>query len=191
MESVYREAEHLCEAIITGLEREGFKPSFAEEQSRAEYSSSGYAYNYELSAVYRNQRNPAHLLLGFDFYRSGPLSEWAPGSTAVLVVGYAPRAADPWLIDELVFDTRGQLRGPTYSNDLKEVSGSGCRLLGFDEEEGKLPMAKRSWLFAVPLSRLSGPPAVLRSVVAPFTALLRREGTDFAPLRSSDAVEWP
>lgn len=191
IESVWREVEHLREAIVSGLEREGVKTAFDEHQERAEDWTSCYAYAYELGAVYRHQRRPAHLLLGFDFYRDGPVSDWPPGSAALLIVGYAPSAADPWLIDDLAFDTRGRLRDPKYAADLRPVSAAGRRLLGFEEEEGNLHFAKRSWLFALALSRLSGPSEVARSVIAPITGLLRRDGPDFGPLCASDAVEWP
>lgn len=191
MERVWREGDHLCDAIIAGLGSEGLKATFAEEQERAEVGSSGYAYAYELGAVYRHQRTPAHLLLSFDFYRAGPVSPWEPGSAALLIVGYGPSAADPWLIDDLAFDTAGQLQDPDYADNLKPIKGTGCRLLGFDDEEGSSPMAKRSWLFALPLSRLSGPPDVARSVIAPLIGVLLRGSPDFAPLCASDAVQWP
>ncbi|MGA0601525.1 hypothetical protein ACO2Q3_12550 [Caulobacter sp. KR2-114] len=188
MTKVWAEGEHLRQAAITGLRRAGLEAVYRQEVMRSDALS--YGYECELKGVYARQNRPAHLLLGFDLFRTGAVEGWPAGNAALLLVGYGPKASDPWDMDDLVFGSDGRLTDPDYRASLTPMAAFGTRLLAF-ESEASLPMARRSWLYAVPLGRISGPVEVDRNIVEPLMGLLARDGVRPGPLLASSAIEWP
>lgn len=191
MERVWHEIEHLCEAALDGLERSGLGLTFADHLERSPSGfSATYGYTYKVTGAFRSQKKPAHLMLAFDLSRAGPPTRWDPGSAALLLVGYGPRADDPWDLDLLAFGTDGLLKDPEVRAELIPAPGSGDRLLCYPDE-GDKAWFRRAWLFAVPFAALSGPAEVEQNVVRPVVSLMAREKPSVAPLLASEAISWP
>lgn len=192
MERVWHEIEHLCEAAWDGLERSGLGLSYADHLERSPSGfSATYGYTYKVTGAFRGQKKPAHLMLAFDLCRPGPPTDWPPGSAALLLVGYGPSADDPWDLDMLAFGTDGLLKDPDVRADLIPTPGTDGRLLSYPDGEGDKVWSRRSWLFAVPFSALSGPAEVDQNVVRPVAGLMAREKPSVAPLLESGAIQWP
>ena len=192
MEHVWQEIEHLCEAVTGGLERNGLGLTYADylEQSPSDFSAN-YGYTYKVTGAFKGQKKPAHLMLAFDLSRPGPRTNWLPGSAALLLVGYGPSADDPWILDELAFGTDGLLRDADVRAELVPSPGTDSRLLSYPDGEGDKVWSRRSWLFAVPFSALSGPDEVDQHVVSPVADLMAREKPNVAALLASAAIRWP
>jgi hypothetical protein len=96
---------------------------------------------------------------------------------------------DPWDADRLAFDQAGVFEDEEVRSWLKaEPTSSGC-LLKWGTTEGAA-LSRESWLFGVPLERLSGPDQVETEIVVPIVNLLRK-GSVGDVFDDTAAIRWP
>ena len=190
MDRVWREIDHLCAAIVDGLERAGIAADYLKvEVHQDDWAEQRLAYEYALRRVYKHQRTPAQLLLYFDLARPGQASDWPGSEAAILMIAYETRLENGWTLEQLTFGNDGSFVDPLTRTASSLEASSGFKLLVWEGGEEDA-WARRAWAFGIRLSHLAGPDDVEQQVTAPLLSLIQNTHKADEILRGTKALPW-